>query len=232
MSSGILSQKKSLFKDETGKVYGRWTVMGPSETRHPKRYKMWLCRCLCGQDKAVPGPHLRSGESQSCGCLHGELSAGICRSVRTTHGRATKGDQSPEYRSWVHMKGRCCDSNDKEFHRYGGRGIKVCQEWRTSFAAFLAYVGPRPSKHHSIDRFPNNDGNYEPGNVRWATHMQQGRNMSRNRIITYHGKTQALCDWIIEFDLPRLMTLKRLLRGWTPEEAFTVSRGTRLRGIK
>ena len=81
----------------------------------------------------------------------------------------------PEYNSWSGMKSRCNNSNDARYHSYGGRGIKVCDEWQHNFKAFLDYVGNRPSKDHSIDRV-DNDGNYEPGNVRWATYIEQNNN--------------------------------------------------------
>jgi len=77
--------------------------------------------------------------------------------------------KEPEYRVWVGMKDRCYNPRNPQWMRWGGRGIKVCDEWRDDFMAFFRYVGKRPSAKHSIDRWPNNDGNYEPGNVRWAT---------------------------------------------------------------
>src|SRR5678816_2973212 len=88
---------------------------------------------------------------------------------------------TPEYNSWEHMIGRCTRPSYEFYHRYGGRGITVCERWRR-FENFYADVGPRPSPKHSIDRFPNRNGNYEPGNVRWANPVEQGRNMDHVRL--------------------------------------------------
>lgn len=99
-----------------------------------------------------------------------------------------------EYRLWIAMKVRCYNRNCPEFHMYGGRGIAMCDEWRDDFSAFLRDVGPRPGRGYSVDRI-DNDGNYEPGNVRWATMRQQSNNTRRNVILTYDGKTLTLAQW-------------------------------------
>jgi hypothetical protein len=93
------------------------------------------------------------------------------------HGARRKGEKtSPEYDAWRNMKKRCLDPNIPDFHLWGGRGIRVCDEWINSFEAFLLAVGPRPSIRYSLDRFPDPDGHYEPGNVRWATKPEQRHN--------------------------------------------------------
>jgi hypothetical protein len=97
-----------------------------------------------------------------------------------------------EYQSWAGAKQRCFYPKHNEYHRYGGRGITMCQEWVENFTAFLSYVGQRPTPLHSLDRWPNKDGNYEPGNVRWATREEQGQNTSKNVIVTYLGETMTL----------------------------------------
>ena len=102
-----------------------------------------------------------------------------------------KNEKPPEYSVWVSMRSRCQTSNPY----YGGRGIVVCERWRNSFADFLADMGPRPSAAHSIDRYPNNDGNYEPGNCRWATKNQQARNTRRTKLITVGDKSMTLGEW-------------------------------------
>jgi len=97
----------------------------------------------------------------------------------------------PEYKIWAAMKERCYRKNDKRYHRYGGRGITVYPEWRDSFQAFYDYIGPRPSPKHTLDRI-NNDGNYEPGNVRWATQEEQANNRSSNFMVTIPSTGQVM----------------------------------------
>ena len=128
----------------------------------------WQCRCDCGKTRRVRADHLSSGATTSCGCYR----RANLLSMVTKHARAG----TPEYRAWKGMKTRCTNDREKGWKNYGGRGIRVCDRWLNSFEAFLADVGPRPSPQHSIDRFPDNDGNYEPGNVRWATRKQQSEN--------------------------------------------------------
>lgn len=143
-----------------GNRYERLVVLSPEQSRGGR--SRWLCLCDCGKTVVVAGGHLQSGNTRSCGCLRLPYNA--------------PSDSIPEYGPWKAMKQRCHCPKDKDHHRYGGRGIIVCDRWRESFAAFLQDVGPRPSLAHSLDRYPNKDGNYEPGNVRWATAKQQANN--------------------------------------------------------
>jgi hypothetical protein len=93
----------------------------------------------------------------------------------------------PEYTTWLRMKNRCsCGPSDQAYSNYAGRGIRVCDEWRSDFSAFFAYMGPRPSPKHSIDRYPDNDGNYRPGNCRWATAKEQNGNKQRRGRDFFH----------------------------------------------
>jgi hypothetical protein len=129
--------------------------------------------------------------------------------------------RTPERGCWQAMIDRCHDPKSTYFAHYGGRGIRVCNRWRESFALFQADMGPRPSPIHSLDRI-DNDGNYEPGNVRWATPREQGRNKRNNRMLTAFGRTQCLTDWAAERGL-RIITLKDRLDklGWDVERALT-----------
>lgn len=148
----------------TGRRFGRWTVL-PQRKRGPGFRKFWLCICACGTRRFVSGTTLRSGCSNSCGCLRDELA--------TTHGMTN----SPTHRSWAAMLRRCSNRKVWNFKYYGGRGIRVCRRWRRSFAAFYADMGKRP-RGKSIDR-RNNDGNYTPKNCRWATRSEQRKNQRR-----------------------------------------------------
>lgn len=126
---------------------------------------------------------------------------------------------SSEYMAWQHMKNRCTNPKDSGYKRYGGRGIEVCDDWLFSFEAFLADVGLKPSKKHSLGRM-DNDGNYEPGNVQWETPLQQGGNNSRNRNFTVAGRTMCLSAWVRECGLVVNTVHRRLKRGQSIEEAL------------
>jgi hypothetical protein len=117
------------------------------------------------------------------------------------------------------MKSRCLNPKSQQYHNYGGRGIKVCEQWLDSFESFLADMGPRPSSMHSIDRI-DNDGNYEPGNCRWATMREQSSNRRATRIVTFAGKKMTVHELseLCGVPLPRLKT--RLGRGWPVERAI------------
>lgn len=169
--------------DLTGQKFGDWTVLRLSHRtpRRPRGYRdFWVCRCVCSAEQAVEHYNLTRGHSTGCGACAGAKIA----QAKLIHGNARKraGHRpTPEYRAWQKAKARCYDVNDPGFPRYGGRGITMCDVWRTSFDAFLADVGPRPSASHSLDRI-NNDGHYEPGNCRWATKAEQRRNQTRVKL--------------------------------------------------
>ena len=162
--------------DITGMRFHRLTVIRKLLDR-ASRNVFWLLACDCGRTHRAPASALRTGRVKSCGCMNQELR--LARNQR--HGLAARGAKKPaEYIVWQAMIGRCSNPKNKAFRYYGGRGIVVCDRWRHDFTAFLADMGQRPSPKHSIDRI-NNDGNYEPGNCRWATQSEQVRNSSRCR---------------------------------------------------
>lgn len=161
--------------DITGKQFGRLTALALSSKCVRRKdgswmQRRWLCRCECGKNVILPVGALNNGHTQSCGCL--KVDTNIKR--LTTHGLAGEARIS-EYGIWSGMRRRCQDPSNPEWRNYGGRGIQVCHRWET-FEWFLIDVGPRPSKNYSLDRYPDNDGNYEPGNCRWATRTQQRAN--------------------------------------------------------
>lgn len=173
----------------------------------------WLCRCNCGNHVVVVGQCLRRGDSKSCGCLKGERG----RAALVTHGLG----KPSEYAIWQSAKARCFDASSHNYPRYGGRGITMCDRWRNSFANFLSDMGPRPSKHHSIERLDNNQG-YTPDNCCWATTSQQARNRRSNRMLTYQGVTQPAVVWAEQNGIPHKTLLNRIYRGWTVEKAIEV----------
>lgn len=129
---------------------------------------LWLCICNCGKHTLVTASTLKSGNTRSCGCLQADIL--IKRNYR--HGYS----HIPEYRIWSSMIQRCENKNSPAWEYYGGRGIKVCRRWRLSFEQFIQDMGPRPNIEFTIDRFPNNNGNYALNNCRWATRSQQAFN--------------------------------------------------------
>lgn len=165
-----------------GQTFGRLTgVADAGKDKHGKR--LWQFRCECGGEITAIGSDVKSGKTQSCRCyadevrgINARLYAGKIAEAKTKHG-ASGPNGLPEYHVWKSMRQRCKNPNDKHFADYGGRGINVCRAW-DDFKAFYADLGPRPSDNHSIDRI-DVDGNYEPGNVRWATATEQRLNQRR-----------------------------------------------------
>jgi hypothetical protein len=139
-----------------------------------------------------------------------------------SHGQSRRSGRSFEYRVWSGMLSRCRNPNTKGYKYYGAKGVKVCQRWQDSFANFLADMGNSPSRKHSIDRFPNKNGNYEPGNCRWATDVQQSRNMDRVRSITYDGRTMCITEWAEAIGISSKVLTDRLNKlHWPVEKALS-----------
>lgn len=207
-----------------GERYGRLTVRKFHSRRGHK--KLFVCVCDCGTERVVYDSNLRSGHTTSCGCRHDEQR----RLTHRTHGLA----KTAEHDIWVNIKQRCSNPSNPAFNRYGGRGITICAEWRDDFAAFLAYVGPRPSPDMSIDRIDNERG-YEPGNVRWATASEQVKN---RRPLPRWAKTYELDgrQWTIqevakERGIPPVRIYNRLAKGWTFADAVNTPPDTRYRNV-
>jgi len=196
--------------DETGNVYGRLTVINAK--RDENGQLRWLCKCTCGRDVLVRGNSLRTGNTKSCGvCTRRESAA-----ARREHAVG----EEYEYAAWRRMLFRCSAAHEHA-DRYTDRGIKVCDAWRGhgGFHRFLADVGPAPGKGYELDRVDNN-GNYEPGNVRWATRQQQMRNTSANVKITAFNETHTVAEWSELLQLNPSTVYSRVARGEQGELAL------------
>ena len=175
------------------------------------RQQVWLFACACGGTTVTTKDNVLRGHTQSCGCWLEKCR----RTNRITHGLS----RSPTHIAWKAMIGRCRNPNNERWEYYGGRGIHVCQRW-LNFENFLADMGEKPAGT-SLDRHPNNDGNYEPGNCRWATVTEQARNRRSNRPITFRGVTMLMCEWAEEIGLAQRTLQRRIYQGWTIERALT-----------
>jgi hypothetical protein len=202
--------------DLTGQRFGHWAVVRripvPAHVTCPKPY--WECACDCGTTAAVSGDNLRSGVSQSCGCQ-----AGNQWTSRSPEKPVIRVEQNPTHRSWTAMKKRCLDRNAADYHRYGGRGIKVCDRWKHSFENFLADMGERP-EGRTLDRI-DNEGDYAPANCRWSTNVEQGRNKRNSHRLAWAGETLTIAGWAEKTGLPASLIGGRLRRGWSAEDALT-----------
>jgi len=160
-----------------GQRFGRLKIDGVDrEARYGKQIIILVCRCDCGKEKRVPVYSVLNGDTSSCGCLYKEIWADL----GVHHGEACDGKRTPEYRAWMAMISRCTNRNHEHWKDYGGRGITVCDKWLQSYPAFVADIGRRPSSKHSLDRIEN-DGNYEPNNVHWATKKEQQNNRRNSK---------------------------------------------------
>jgi len=189
-----------------GEVFGNLTVERYSRYEDHRTY--WLCRCTCGEVVEVPAYRLVNGKRKSCRVNgHNWQMPGI------------RSEHLKEYSVWSGMRQRCENPLHEAYKNYGGRGIKVCERWKT-FANFISDMGPRPTAKHTIEREENSVG-YEPMNCVWATTAQQARNKRTNVYVEYLGRRQLLSDLCVELGLSSCTIQGRLKRGWTVGRALT-----------
>lgn len=199
-------------KDYTGTRFGLLTAVSLVERDiSSANDHVWLFKCDCGSVKGIPIKRVRSGNTSSCGCL-----ARVTLAARnTTHGLSKA--HASAYRTWKDMRGRCLTPGNTDYPSYGGRGISVCERW-DSFALFLSDMGDRPDGK-TLDRIEVN-GNYEPGNCRWADAKEQANNKRNNHIVSWDGVDKTLAQWCDQFGIEPSKVRYRLARGWPLHRAF------------
>ena len=196
---------------QPGTKYGRLTVL--ERAGSDNHGALWRCRCECGNISVVRGNALRSGRTVSCGCYRLER----CIEVVSTHGQS----KSKLSKVWSGMKWRCYDPNSPVYQHYGGRGITVCDEWRTSFENFQNWAMKNGYREGlSIDRI-DNDGPYGPENCRWVGHEVQMNNTRRNHFIEYGGEVHTVSEWAHILGVSVGCLFSRLRRGWSDERTLS-----------
>jgi hypothetical protein len=198
-------------KNRVGHRYGMLVVesLAGLNLRHQAN---WNCICDCGRNAIVFGGNLNNGHTISCGCHKGLWK----------HGENQIGKRSAEYQTLAGIISRCTNPNNVQYYNYGGRGITVCERWNSvsKIDNFVADVGRRPSPFHSIDRWPEKNGNYEPVNVRWATVMEQASNTRKNVYLTFQGETLHIAAMARRYGLTPAKLYGRIKSGWTLQQAL------------
>ena len=221
--------KMSHFVDLTGRRFGRLVVLARSHSQGGDVF--WVCECDCGSVKTISGHSLRRGRTKSCGCLHNEIATAQLMNMpeenrhkldTTTHGlRHTR-----LYGVWLDMKNRCYNPNTKAYPYYGGRGIRVCDEWKADFVTFYAWAIENGYDENAkrgdctLDRIDVDKG-YCPENCRWVSLTVQANNKRNNVFVEYEGEKRTASEWADIFGLNPSTVLSRIRKGWDPARAIT-----------
>ena len=197
--------------DLTGKRFGRLTVVSRAENSKSGKTR-WHCKCDCGNECVVHGDSLKSGNTKSCGCVRREYN----HNKATTHGMSG----TPLFAVWWAMISRCKNPNNKSYKNYGGRGIRVCDEWTHSSKFFEWAIKNGYAEGLTIERIDVNRG-YEPNNCKWIPKEEQARNKTNNRMIEINGERKCLAQWCEEYSVDYFMVHQRICKlGWSPEKAL------------
>ena len=201
--------------DLSGQRFGRLVVLERTGSKNNR--PLWLCKCDCGNEKIVSTSGLKSGDTKSCGCLKQEKTIENNKN-KTTHGKS----KTKLYNVWFDIKRRCYNPKRENYKDYGGRGIKVCDEWKNNFEKFYNWANENGYKEGlSIDRIDVN-GDYEPKNCRWVDNYAQANNKTNNFLITYNGETHTATEWSNIVGIRADTILHRIKKhGWSIEKALT-----------
>lgn len=220
--------KTRTYRSMVGAKFGRLTIVAYISGSRQSR-SAFECLCLCGRTSIVSCINVASGSTTSCGCYARQKTSerstamGAARRAKARKRHGIIGNEfPPEFRSWRAMIDRCTRKAHVGFHRYGGRGITICERWMKSFASFYADMGQMSGPGLSLDRI-NPNGNYEPGNCRWATKQQQSRNTSRSVSLTFGGVTAHVMCWAELTGISRSVLARRKGLGWSDERTLTTA---------
>lgn len=202
--------------DLTGEQYGALTVLYRASnhiTPSGQSRTCWVCKCVCSKEIVVQANNLRTGHTQSCGCMLSQHNL--------KHGDCTNGKVSRLYHIWAGMKARCYSEKNPRYKYYGARGIVMCDEWKDDFTVFRDWATQNGYKDTlSIDRI-NNDGIYSPYNCRWTNQKTQSNNSRKNVIIEYNGESHTLSEWADLAGIPYKSFWYRINAGWSIKDAVT-----------
>ena len=199
--------KKAIYRN---KKFGQLTVVGPAHS--PDHHTRWTCICDCGKTCAVRVDYVLAGKTKTCGFGH--------RYSEKYHELPL--EDFPEYKIWLGIKQRCYNPKAPAYKYYGALHVRMCKAWRDDFWTFLSDMRCRPSEQHSVDRYPDPFGDYEPGNCRWATATEQARNKRNTVFVEADGKRMSLTDYCEAIDLSSELVRLRMHKGWSIEEAVSV----------
>ena len=186
-----------------GERFGRYVVLDEAKSNNGKT--KYLCKCDCGNIRAVYRANLIRRPNGSCGCISKERIS----KLNLKHGLSN----TPEHNIWMTMKERCYNPKNHKYPIYGGKGIIVCTQWLNDFSRFIKDMGPRPSVKHSIDRIKVT-GNYEPSNCKWSTATEQARNRTNNHIIETPWGTITIAEAAEKAGIKQATLSKRILKGF------------------
>jgi len=196
----------------------------PHYTTGGHKHRTVVCLCDCGKIWQAQLGGILNGSVKSCGCYSRKIAAERAAKNNKTHGKTL----TTEYYSWVALKKRCCNPQNKAYIYYGERGISICERWKNSFENFLLDMGNKPSPDHSLDRI-NVNGNYEPSNCRWATRKEQQRNKTNNVLFTYKGETKCIAEWSEITGLSFNLIQSRINGNWAEDIIFMPSNNDKRR---
>lgn len=208
-----MSRRAHNFTDISNQKFNFLTVLGfVNIIKSGKKNVLWLCACECGKKIKVTGYKLRNGHTKSCGCKKGLFT----RNSKRTHGMS----KTHFYKKWTSMRKRCNNPKSENYSRYGGKGVTYSESWekfenfyKDMYKSYQKHIQLYGKKQTTLDRIDNDKG-YEKVNCRWATYEQQGNNTSRNKMLTYKGRTQSLSQWCKEYGYNYNTIRSRIHSGW------------------